>query len=261
MFRVVVVLAVVDWLLAFGMTAVGVRRQVSVPLLATAAAVLIAFQAPRLAHIRRALRSAPDPGASRWSVVEAAAAQQWSPRIARLVLREPRLLWSLVLLVRGHRDGTPAATFSSYRDPLPVWVLLGVVALLEVLVTPMLPLPRAAHVALLVLGAWGLVVIVGLTAALVVHPHLVTPDVIRLRFGFWDEVVVPRTAVGRLHATAARAAPRGLRVADGEATLCPSGVTNIELDLVQPIVVRGEPVVRVRFWADAPRELAQARKS
>lgn len=36
--------------------------------------------------------------------------------------------------------------------------------------------------------------------------------------------------------------------------------TNMELDLAEPVVARGELVTRILFWADAPQALAAARK-
>ena len=250
--RVLLTLAAVDWLLAFGMTAADVRRQVSVPLLVTAAAVLVASQRRWLVELLGDVRTASDQDVSRWSVAEAAIARQWSPRVARLALHEPRLLWSIILLLRGRRDGRAAKTFSYHREALPVWVVLTGVTLLEVALTPLFPLPAVAHWLLLAAGAWTLVVVVGLIAALVVHPHLVTAQKVRLRSGWWDEVTIPRGAVVEVRATSTATSPRGLRVAGGEATLSPHGVTNMVMKLATPVPVRDELVTTIRFWVDVP---------
>jgi hypothetical protein len=47
----------------------------------------------------------------------------------------------VLLLVRGRRDGAPAPLISAQRDALPAWLLLVGVAVVEVAVTPLLPLP------------------------------------------------------------------------------------------------------------------------
>lgn len=256
--HVLMVLAAVDWAMALGWTVTGARRHVSVPLLIAAASVLLGSQWSRHAHLVAEVRGAPRRGVSRWTAAEAVLAQQWSPRVAALVLREPRLLWSVVLLVRGSRDGAPAATFSAHRDPLPVWLALGGVALVEVALTPLLPVPGVVETALVVLGVWGLVLVVGLIAALVVHPHVVGERYVRVRFGFWDEVAVPRSAITTARATRQQVATRGLDVADGCASVSPGGVTNVQLELNPPVAVRGVSVDLVRLWADAPHAFASA---
>jgi hypothetical protein len=259
--RVLAVLAAVDWALAFGLTAAGVHRHVSVPLLFGAASVLLGCHRSQLAHLAAEVRGAPARGISRWTAAEAALAEQWSPRAAALILREPRLLWSVVLLLRGRRDGAAGATYSAYRQALPIWSLLGGLALLEVALTPLLPLPKVVEAVLVLVGGWGLVVVVGMTAALVVHPHVVAHRDIRVRFGFWDEVLVPRAIVVRARATPERTAARGVTVNDGRGSVSPAGLTNVQLDLDPPVTVRGQLVVELRLWADAPEAFASACRS
>jgi hypothetical protein len=254
--RVVVAMAVVDWALAAGMTATGRRREVAVPLLVAAAGTLVAVRVPALNRLGRRVRLVRAGGASGWDAAESAIAAEWSPRAARLVLREPRLVWSLALLVRGRRDGAPAPVFTAFRDVLPVWLLLLGLAVAEVALTIPLPLPAAVHAVLLAAGVWGVVVVGCVVAAVVVHPHVVTVEVVRLRFGFWQEVRVPRGAVVAVRATRPAPAPRGLHVDGDEATLSPGGAVNVVLELGVPVEVAGAAVTRVRAWADDPRAFA-----
>jgi hypothetical protein len=256
--RVVLVVALLDWAVALAMTVSGTNRQVAVPVLVTAACVALGLQLPWLRPLVHAVRSAPGRGVSRWAAAEAGLAQRWSPTVARLVLREPRLVWSVVLLLRGRRDGDQEATFSGHRDALPMWVVLGVLAALEVGVTPLLPLPDVLGAVLLVVGIWTIALVLGVTAALVVHPHVVEPDRIRARFGFWDEVAVPRDAVHAVRAAGETGGPRGLTVADGTARLSATGVTNVEVVFSRPLLVRGNAAYRLLLWADDPRAFASA---
>lgn len=151
----------------------------------------------------------------------------------------------------------PAAGFGGYRDALPVWVVIGSVAVVEVAVTALLPLPAVVQRVLLVLGVWGAVLVLGLVAALVVHSHLVTNHLLVLRIGFWTEIAVPKDAVSRVRVITQSAA-RGLTVTDECATLSPSGTTNLALTLSRPVVVQGRSVTQVHLWADNPDALAAA---
>lgn len=87
-----VVLAAVDWAIALAL----LLTQTDTPV-----------AAPLLVLVRRDDHAADSPGGSSGQG-RPARPREWSPRVARLVLREPRLLWSAVLLVR--RDGVPPVT-------------------------------------------------------------------------------------------------------------------------------------------------------
>ena len=249
---VVMLLALVDWAIAVSLVVVGVQQTVAVPLLLVAAGMLISLQIPRLQRVRRAVAgSEPD---RRWPAAEQALGQEWSPRVARLVLREPRLLWSVVLLVRRRQDGDSHPTYGGYRDALPTWIVLSAVAMVEIGVTEVLPIPATVRKALLVLGLWGLVVVLGLVAALVVHPHVVETDRVRFRVGFWSELTLPRASIGRVTVVQGTVSC-GLCAAKGEASLSASGSVNVSISLDRPVEVAGVLVDTVRVWVDQPRLL------
>ncbi len=254
--RALLAVAALDWAIAWALLLGRAETPVAVPLLVTAATVLVLLQVSRVRRVVRAVRS--DRAASRWAAAQDALGREWSPRAARVLLREPRLLWSVVLLVRGRRDGVPPAIgFGGHRDAMPAWVVIGAVAVVEIGVTAALPLPAVAHRILFVAGLWGAVVVLGLVAALVVHPHLLVDDQLLLRSGFWAELAVPRVAVTRAR-TVIRSGGRGLTVAGGCATVSPSGTTNLVLTLAQPVAVQGREVTEIRLWADDPDALAAA---
>jgi len=124
---------------------------------------------------------------------------------------------------------------------LPVWLLFGAAGLLELAVTALLPLPAPARTALLVLVAWGLTVVAGFCAALIVHPHVVDQSVVRLRYGFWDELILPRSAIVAARVTPRTPTARGLCAVGGRATLSPAGTTNVVLTLNRPVDLNGLP--------------------
>lgn len=252
-------LALLDWMLALTMTVADVRRPVAIPVLAVAVVTVWMTQLPRLHRIAFPVIAAGRRGASRWEAAEVALGHEWSPRVAALVLREPRLLWSVVLLLRGRRDGADRGDiFPAHRQAFPTWIVLGGLAVLELFVSALLPLPLIVHSVLLVLGVWGGVVILGLAAALVVHPHLVTDDEVVLRFGFWSKVSVPRTAIADVRRVASASAPRGLHVVDRGASLTASGNVNVAITLKEPVMTAGQSVTRVHTEVDSPEPFAAA---
>jgi hypothetical protein len=252
----VTAVAIADWAIALGWTIAGTRRELSAPLLALAWLALVALHLPWLRSTGRHVRAAAARGESRWEAAEAALSQRWSPTVARLLLREPRLLWSVVLLARGRFDGSPARHYPSHRDVLPIWVTLALLAVAELAVVPLLPLPAVVDTVLLAAGCWALLVVAGLIAALVVHPHLLTDDELRVRLGFWDEVRVPRSGVAAARVEL-RTAVRGLSVGKSTVTATSGSLTNVTLDVVPPMTVRGVSVTRVRLWADSPGRLVE----
>jgi hypothetical protein len=246
---VVAVMALLDWILAVSSLAAGVRRDLMVPLLVVAACAGLGVHVPRL---RRVVREVAAVGrGERWAAAEVALGRELGPRLARLVLREPQLWWSLVMLVRGRRDGEPHPTYTGFQDALPTWVTLGVVAVLEVGLTLLLPLPRWVGTALLILGLWGLVVVFGLAAALIVHPHVVEPRRVRLRIGFWTELAVPRQSIGRVNLQYGTV-NKGLSLTGGRAGLSASGSVNLMIHLTEPLVVQGVSVTAIWTWVDTP---------
>jgi hypothetical protein len=240
---------VADWVIAAVMVATGTRRELAAPLLLVAGMTLLLLHRHVLADVIGSVQGARRSGVDPWAALETAVASRAGTRKARLLLREPRLAWSVLLLLRRRYDGAPASAFSAHRDALPTWLVLAVLALVELALTPLLPLPATLSALLLLLGGWGLVVAVGLIAALVVHPHLVTESALRVRVGFWDEVRVPVTHI-RAVQLALQTNPRGYTISGSTASLTPTGVTNLALLIDPPIVLRSRTITRLQIWAD-----------
>jgi hypothetical protein len=99
--------------------------------------------------------------------------------------------------------------------------------------------------------------VAGFSAALVVHLHVVDRGTVRVRFGFWDEVTVPRTVIAAARVTAPTPADRGLYVTGHRATLSPAGTTNGQLQLSRPVDLDGQPVTELRLWADQPADFTR----
>jgi hypothetical protein len=75
-----------------------------------------------------------------------------------------------------------------------VWLWIGASALEMAVVHFIIPWPWVRW-PLLIASLWGLVWMLGYLGGLIVHPHLVEPDRLRIRSGHTVEVVVPITAI------------------------------------------------------------------
>jgi hypothetical protein len=124
---------------------------------------------------------------------------------------------------------------------------------------------EGVRIAALVLGAWGLVWMLGALAGLRVHPHLLTAEGLRVRNGALTEVVVPWGAVASAHKVDLDL-PSSMWTLQPEETsggthlrVGVSGRANVTVDLREPLLVRPArnkelTVVRVSFWVDEPRD-------
>lgn len=168
-----------------------------------------------------------------------------------------QLARSLVLWVRRRTDGVPpgAVVIPYGREDRPVAIALLLLSLGElVLVELVVPWPTV-RAALLVLGVYGLVLVLAMIADSVVRPHVLTRDSLRLRVGAWADVTLPLSRV-----TGARvqrgSADEWVSVADGCLVLAAGGSTHAVLTLDGPYDVRvgrrAGPVATMRFSADEP---------
>jgi hypothetical protein len=255
--RAVGALAAVDWLIAVVMIITGTRREVALPVALVAGLTTVALQRRWLTATTRAADAARRRGADPWVAVEIALRDRFGATAARWLLREPRLLWSLSLMLRRRYDGYPNARFGTHRDALPTWLLIAGLAGVEVALTPLLRLPPTVEWLLLLAGGWGLLVTAGMIAALVVHPHLVTATDVRARTGFWQEISVPRSSIASV-VVDQRPAPRGRTIDGTTAVLTPHGVTNLTIRLNRPTNIGPASVDTLRIWADVPSELRSA---
>lgn len=125
-------------------------------------------------------------------------------------------------------------------------------------------LPPARKV-VLALGIWGLLWMIGLFAALRVHPHVAEAAGLRVRNGFQVDFLVPWAAIATAGARY-RSLPssRAVQLEHAESgTILNIGAakqTSVDLLLREPITVRlpkgpSEPVREIRLYADDPQAL------
>lgn len=143
-----------------------------------------------------------------------------------------------------------------------LWVFVGLSAFEIPLLHLVLPWP-VVQVIFLILGAWGLIWMVGFLASFYVHPHLAGPDGLRIRNSMlidipvgWESIeeIRPhrRTLTGTKTLQYESPPDRG-----GVLHVTVSSMTNVEIVLSRPIQVRvpklgPQPVVVLRCYADDP---------
>ncbi|MET8832614.1 hypothetical protein ABZV78_01665 [Micromonospora sp. NPDC004540] len=140
------------------------------------------------------------------------------------------------------------------------------IPIFDVIIRHTMPWQSVREVAL-GLGIWGLLWMIGLYAALQIHPHVAEPAGLRVRNGFSVDFTVPWDAVARVDARY-RSLPgsRSVQLERDEAGTVLNVVTgkqtSVDLVLRRPLPVRlpggpSEPVREIRLYADDPDALVK----
>lgn len=186
-------------------------------------------------------------------------------RLAVMEFRQYAALWSWI---RRRPDVPPGATGFRYVGiVLPVlWAFIVVSALEVGIVHVVVPWP-GVRLVLDILGIWGVLWMLGLTAGLTVHPHLLDDAGLRVRNGVTTDVPVPWEAVAavgmRQRAREKSRAVQLDRTGDGAVLNVVSGSqTNVDITLRRPLEVElpsgVETVTAIRLHADDARGLVAA---
>ncbi|MER5253789.1 hypothetical protein [Streptomyces sp. NPDC002855] len=182
--------------------------------------------------------------------------------VRRIVGHELRVLGSLVLWVGRRRHGVREGdlAFGHARDQAAM--LYGFVFVCVVETIGMAVLLRswpAVHAVVLVVDVYSVVLMLGIQAASVTRPHVLTQDSLRVRQGAHRDLLIPLERI---------AAVRGERrftheAADGVLDLPVGAQTSLTLELSEPVTAVGflgkrRPVTTVRLHADEPERLLSA---
>jgi hypothetical protein len=181
--------------------------------------------------------------------------------LGRLTRHEMRLGASLGLWLARRSHGTAGGRAFGYtRGQGATMAGLAFVCVVETVgVSAMLRDMPTAHDVLLVLDIYTVLFVVGLHAACVVRPHVLTPDALRVRYGAHVDLRIPRTAIG-----AVRRETRSTHAdVPGELNLAVGSQTSVTLELTAPVahstlLGRRREVSVVRLHADDPGALVQA---
>ncbi|TYB48664.1 hypothetical protein [Actinomadura chibensis] len=186
--------------------------------------------------------------------------------VRRIMGFDAKGLVSLVLLAGRRRHGVPkgavALSYSGAQTTLQLAFLFAM--LLETVVVELLlrgvDAPGGLRAAVLMIDVYSILIVVAVIAACVTRPHVLSDGELRIRYGAFFDLRVPRGSISAVR-IARNYDERGMvRVRDGKLSVAVAAQTNVVVELDAPItVVRplgGRDTARtIRFYADDPAAL------
>ncbi|MGW6020619.1 hypothetical protein [Streptomyces sp. NPDC055099] len=182
--------------------------------------------------------------------------------VRRIVGHEVRALTSLVLWVARRRHGVREGdlAFGHARDQAAMLYGFVLVSVVETVgLALLLRNWPTLHAITLVIDVYGVILMLGIHAASVTRPHVLSADSLRVRHGAHRDVTIPLERI---------AAARGERrftheAADGVLDIPVAAQTSLTLELTEPVMAVGflggrRPVTTVRLHSDEPAELRAA---
>ena len=215
--------------------------------------------------VARRYRRGRAEGLDTWRALEEGLALIVPRRVARVVVLEPRL-W-VCLLRWASRRMRPGEDDFSYHKRSLAGGLVAVVALTtpaELLIWEILVPWAWLRIALLIVGIYALIWVLGFYASLAVLPHRLEVDGLRLHYGAFAQGFIPYSEIERIERKA-RKAPKpgdGLQTHPEENALylATGGKTDLTLHLRTPQVIDGllrtsEPATTIHLSADQPEKV------
>ena len=188
----------------------------------------------------------------------------WLIRFARWLIRMEISIWRSLSLWVARRipgDGLGVQALAYGKDERPLLLAFIFLSAIEIPVVHLLLPWEAARLTLLALGVWGLLWMLGRLAAMKVHPPLIGPDGLRIRYGTFVDLKIPWDHIEDARLLRASVASKSsLHVAEGQSGAVASvpvmRMTRIAVRLRLPLTVPfdgGTRTVReVRLHADDP---------
>ena len=187
----------------------------------------------------------------------------------RAVLMELRGYQSIYrFMFRRPKVPAGAEGFSYHQPILAIMIVFIAVSTVEVVVVDRIVSGWTyIRIPLLIISIWGLVWMLGLLFGMLVRPHAVGPDGIRVRYG--SEVDIPIAwhyvcSIAYRKQTAQHKQPKVTIDDNGDATLHMriQNETNIEVRLERPVPLKlphgTETVSTVKLYADDPKRFVDA---
>jgi hypothetical protein len=217
----------------------------------------------------RRYRALRQDGARRATALRGAYEHLIPEKVRRIMGFEAKGMVSLTLWIGRRRHGVPpgAVTLSYHREQTAllfgflfacVIELVGVDVLLRALDAPV-----GLRWALLALDAYGILIALAVIAGNITRPHVVTADELRVRYGAFFDLRIPRHLI-----TKAQRKPNynetGMITTDGDRmALATNSQTNLIIELAETIVAtrplgRREHIRVLRFFADDPTAAIEA---
>ncbi|GAA3794684.1 hypothetical protein GCM10022226_12550 [Sphaerisporangium flaviroseum] len=226
----------------------------------TAVVLIVVLEATVVYRLFRAERQG---GADRRAALRATVHRLVPVQVRKIIDFELKGLVSLALWVVRRRDGVPpGATAVPYSggQSSTLLVLLFLMAVETVGVDVLLralDVPDGVRALVLVVDLYGIVVGLALGAACVTRPHVVADEELRIRYGAYFDLRVPRHLIASVRLSRGYNETGMVAVADGRLSVAVSSQTNVVVELTEPITVvrplgRRAEATTIRFFADSP---------
>ncbi|KAB8194883.1 hypothetical protein FH608_017190 [Nonomuraea phyllanthi] len=233
------------------------------PVVAVAEAAVVAVLVLEAVTAYRLFRAARRGGADRWTALRAAYEQLVPEQVRRIVGFDLRGVISLALWVARRRHGVPdGATPVSYAraQTLTMMILLGAMVVELVGADVLLRAfgaPVGLRAAVLVADAYAVLIVLAVIAACVTRPHVVSDDEVRIRYGAFFDLRVPRERIAGVRPIRSFNESGTVKVDGDRLAVAVASQTNLILELTEPVTVvrplgsRAEARA-IRLFADDP---------
>ncbi|QES45872.1 hypothetical protein DEJ49_10240 [Streptomyces venezuelae] len=175
-----------------------------------------------------------------------------------------RVLVSLVMWAARRRHGVNAAAgeraFGHARGQAAIMYGLTFVCVVEAFgMAVLLRDYPTAHAVMLFIDVYSVILMIGIHAASVTRPHVLSPDALRVRQGAHRDLRIPLSLVDAVRAERLFTH----EPADGVLALPVASTTSLTLTLIEPVTAvgllgKGREVTTVRLQADEPEALYEA---
>ncbi|NRQ31452.1 hypothetical protein HII36_06300 [Nonomuraea sp. NN258] len=202
-------------------------------------------------------------GAGRRAAAEEAVRTLVPEPVLKVVMFEVKGMVSIVRWVLRRRAGVPeGATAVSYaKEQWPLMLVMLFAMVVETvgldLLLVAIDAPAWLRFGVLVLDVYSVLFAVALAAACEVHPHVITADELRIRYGAYFDLRIPRDQIASVRVSRSYNESSMVRGADGRLSVAVSSQTNLVVELTEPVAYvrplgKSGTATTVRFFADTP---------
>ncbi|HEX2314492.1 MAG TPA: hypothetical protein VHJ17_12185 [Thermomonospora sp.] len=189
--------------------------------------------------------------------------------LRRIIGFDAQGMVSLFLWATRRRDGVPpggvAVSYSREQtSTMLLWLFAMAVELVGVdIVLRAMDVPEPVRLAVLVLDAYGVLIGLAVLAACITRPHVVTPGHLRIRYGAFFDLRIPRDLITEVRHARNFNETGLVTVDDDRLAVAVASQTNLIVELSEPVTAirplgRRAQARTIRFFADDPRTALQA---
>ncbi|MEV0349598.1 hypothetical protein AB0H88_27820 [Nonomuraea sp. NPDC050680] len=233
------------------------------PLVAAAEAAVVAAFVLEATTLCRLFGAERRGGADRRTALRAAYGRLVPDQVRRIMGFDVKGMVSLALWVARRRHGVPyGATALSYSRAQTTTMMIFLFAMVVELIVAEILLrafgaPVGLRTVVLVADAYTVLIVLAAIAACVTRPHVVSADEVRIRYGAFFDLRVPRERIVQVRHVRNFNENGTIKVEGDRLVVAVASQTNLILELTEPISAvrplgrRAEARV-IRFFADDP---------